>query len=265
MLTTPIHRRLLLGQMLAVGMVSLLSMGTGTAANVASKSLTIYAAASLSPALQILGPRFSARTGISVIFSYAASSQLAKQIESGAPADIFLSADEAWMDFLEQRNLIQIATRRNIVGNRLVLIAPITSTATISLVPHCRILQALGEGRLATGDPLLVPIGRYAKAALDSLGVWDEVANRILPADNARTALMYVERGEAPLGIVYTTDALSSKSVRIVATFPEATHPPIHYPMALTSRAGPNAALWLDYLRSSEAVSIFQEQGFIAP
>jgi molybdate transport system substrate-binding protein len=233
--------------------------------NTKSDAIIVFAAASLSPALQILGPQFTSNTGIVVTLSYAASSQLARQIEAGAPADMFLSADEEWMDYLERRALIQPTTRHDVVGNHLVLVAPSKSHIVLTVSPHFRLAQALGHERLAMGEPLSVPVGRYAKAALISLGVWDQVSDHILPADNARTALMYVEREEAALGIVYGSDAHSSKSARIVATFPDDTHSAIRYPMALTQHAHPNATRWLNYLRGTEARRVFQEQGFTAP
>lgn len=230
-----------------------------------TEPVIVFAAASLSPALQILGAQFTTRTGIALTFSYAASSQLARQIESGASADMFISADEAWMDYLEHRDLIQGTTRHDVVGNRLVLVAPTGSNTALAVGPRFPLAQALGQERLAMGDPTVVPLGRYAKAALISLGVWEQVADRILPADNARTALMYVERGEAPLGVVYASDAHASKGVRVVAVFPKDSHPVIRYPMALTSHANPHTTRWLNYLLGAEANAVFQKQGFTAP
>ncbi len=251
--------------LLAAVTISTLIVPRSLTAMVPAKPVTVYAAASLTAVLQVLGPRFTAETGVPVTFSFAASSQLARQIESGAPAEVFVSADEAWMDYLEQRHLIQASSRTDVAGNRLVLIAAANSTLSLKISPHFQLLEAIGTGRLSIGDPLSVPIGRYAKAALTSLGVWVQVADHVLPAENARSALMYVERGEAPLGIVYETDAQSARGVRIIGTFPASTHPPIRYPAALTQQASANANRWLHYLQSTDAAHVFQAQGFIAP
>jgi molybdate transport system substrate-binding protein len=201
-----------------------------------------------------------------VKFSYAASSALARQIEAGAPADVFMSADTDWMDYLQTHHLIDTATRRNVVGNRLVLISPADSRVTIRIAPHFALAQLLGKGRLATGDPDSVPVGKYAKAALIHLGVWDQVRNRIAAAENVRAALVLVARGEAPLGIVYRTDALVTRSVRIVADFPANSHDPIIYPAAVTAQAQAGAAGFVKFLVSPTAEAIFTQYGFdVAP
>jgi molybdate transport system substrate-binding protein len=195
--------------------------------------------------------------------SLAASSVLAKQIEAGAPADVFFAADQDWADYLQQRNLLKPESRHNVVGNSLVLIAPADSKVSVKIRPGVDFAQALGaEGKLATGDPDSVPVGKYAKAALVKLGVWDKVSARIVRAENVRAALAFVARGEAPLGIVYQTDALAEKKVRIVAVFPADTHPPITYPIALTTHAGAGAQLFVDFVRSSTASRIFKRYGF---
>jgi molybdate transport system substrate-binding protein len=197
--------------------------------------------------------------------SFDASSVLARQIEAGARADIFFSADTDWMDYLEKRNLIQAAARKNVLGNHLVLIAPARSQIQLKIAPHFPLAAALGDGRLATGDPDSVPVGRYARAALATLAVWDEVAARLARAENVRIALAYVARGETPLGIVYASDASVDKGVRVVDTFPDNTHPPIVYPVALTAVAQPEAAGFVAYLTSPSGRAIFKRYGFTDP
>ncbi len=222
----------------------------------------VFAASSVTDALQELGADFAAAGGMPVKFSFAASSALARQIESGAPADVFISADIEWMDYLETRHLIQPESRHDVLGNRLVLIAPANSTLDLKIEPNFALARALGAGRLATGDPDSVPVGRYARAALTSLGVWNEVVNRLVRADNVRAALAFVDRGETPLGIVYETDAMIDPGVRVVDVFPEDTHPPITYPIALTAGAKSGAAQFADYLRSPTADAVFKKYGF---
>jgi molybdate transport system substrate-binding protein len=188
---------------------------------------------------------------------------LAKQIEAGAPADVFFSADLEWMDYLQQRNLLKPGSRQNVVGNRLVLIAPADSKVSVKLAPGVDLETALGpEGKIATGDPDSVPVGKYALAALQKLGIWDKVSSRLVRAENVRAALAFVARGEAPLGIVYKTDALAEKKVRIVAEFPADSHSPITYPIALTAHASPAAAQFVDFVSGKSAVEIFRKYGF---
>ena len=225
-------------------------------------SITVFAAASLTNVLQELGDGFTKDASIPVRFSFAASSALARQIENGSRADMFFSADLEWMDYLESRKLIQPATRRDVVRNQLVLIAPADSKIVLKIQPHFALAATLGKGRLATGDPDSVPVGRYAHEALANLGVWDEVSARLVRADSVRSALAFVDRGEAALGIVYTTDALIDKKVRVVDTFPAATHTPIVYPVALTIGAKPDAAKFLAYIRGPEGSAAFQHYGF---
>jgi molybdate transport system substrate-binding protein len=227
-----------------------------------SAGITLYGAASLTNVLQDLGDEFTRQSSIAVRFSFAASSALAKQIENGAPADVFFSADTEWMDYLQERNLIQRATRRDALGNGLVLIAPLDSKLQLKIAPHFALAAALGSGRLATGDPDSVPVGRYAKEALTRLGVWAAVADRIVRADSVRSALAFVDRGETPLGIVYETDALIDKHVRVVDTFPEDSHAPIIYPVALTKSATADGAKFLAYLRGPAAEMVFLRYGF---
>lgn len=230
----------------------------------AGATLTVYAAASLTNALQELASRYQAAHGVRVKLSFASSAVLARQIEAGAPADAFFSADQEWMDYLEQRSLIAKPTRRNLLGNRLALIAPADSTLTLTIERNFPLLEALGNGRLATGDPDSVPVGRYARAALTTLGVWNEVADRLVRAEDVRAALAFVARGEVPLGIVYATDAGVDKRVRVVGLFPADSHLPITYPVALTASAHAGAAEFLAYVRGPEAAATFEKYGFTA-
>jgi molybdate transport system substrate-binding protein len=226
-------------------------------------AIVVFGAASLTNALQDLGDAFTKQTSIPVKFSFAASSALARQIESGAPADVFFSADIDWMDYLQKRNLIQAASRRDVLGNRLVLIAPSDSAIELKIKPHFPLATALGNKRLATGDPDAVPVGRYAREALTTLGIWDEVADRIIRADSVRSALAFVDRGEAPLGIVYETDAMVDKNVRVVDVFPATSHAPIVYPIALTVNAKTEAAKFLAYIMSPASDVTFKAYGFV--
>jgi molybdate transport system substrate-binding protein len=259
-------RRALLSTVLLSGVLlgSLPLTGWAQAAATAGPppDLIVLAASSLTDALNELGPAFSAATHHGVKLSYAASSALARQIEAGAPADVFMSADTDWMDYLQTRNLIDTASRRNVLGNRLVLISPADSTVTIKIAPHFALAKLLGEGRLATGNPDSVPVGKYAKIALTNLGVWAQVQDRIAAADNVRAALALVARGEAPLGIVYRTDALVEKKVRIVAEFPANSHDPIVYPVATTAHAQAGAADFVKFLSSPTAQAVFSKYGF---
>jgi len=225
-------------------------------------AITVFAAASLTNVLQELGDGFTKDSSMSVRFSFAASSALARQIENGSRADVFFSADLEWMDYLQARNLIQPATRHDVLGNELVLIAPVNSKVTMKIAPHFALAATLGKGRLATGDPDSVPVGRYAHEALVNLGVWDAVSARLVRADSVRSALAFVERGEAALGIVYATDALIDKSVRVVDVFPGNTHMPIIYPAALTVGARPEAARFLAYIRGPAGSLAFRHYGF---
>jgi molybdate transport system substrate-binding protein len=232
------------------------------AANDTGASITVYAAASLTNVLQELGDEFMKDSPTPVRFSFAATSTLARQIENGSPADIFFSADLEWMDYLQARNLIQPATRHDVLGNELVLIAPTESRVVLKIQPHFALAATLGKGRLATGDPDSVPVGRYAREALLNLGVWDDVSARLVRADSVRSALVFVERGEAALGIVYATDALIDPKVRVVDVFPADSHKPIIYPVALTTVAKPGAAKFLAFIRSPAGDMVFQYHGF---
>jgi molybdate transport system substrate-binding protein len=228
----------------------------------APKPLWVFAAASLTDVLEEVDRAFTARTHVEVRASYAASSVLAKQIEAGAPADVFFSADLAWVDYVEKRGLLQAGTRRDVLSNSLVLIAPADSPVRVTIAPHFDLAGALAGGRLATGDPDSVPVGKYARAALTQLGVWDSVAPRLVRAENVRAALEYVARGEAVLGIVYRTDAQAEKRVRVVDTFPADTHPPIVYAAVVTAAARAPAREFVDFLSSDEARGIFVRYGF---
>jgi molybdate transport system substrate-binding protein len=227
------------------------------------RSIIVFAAASMKNALDDIDTAFTAKSGAKVVASYAASSALMKQIEQGAPADVFLSADVKWMDYGAQRKLIQDGTRINLLGNRLVLIAPKDSTiGNIVIGPGFDLAALAGNGRVAVGDVRAVPAGLYAKAALEKLGAWAAVEPKLAMAENVRAALFLVARGEAPLGIVYETDAKIEPNVKIVGIFPEDSHPPIIYPVALTTNAKPDAAQYLAFLRTQAAKSIFERYGF---
>jgi molybdate transport system substrate-binding protein len=243
----------------------LLCLATQGAAAFAAETeppITVFAAASLTDVLPDIANAYQKAGGTTVRFSFAASSMLARQIQAGARADIFFSADTEWMDYLQARNLIQKLSRRDVVGNELVLVAPADSKLELKIAANFPIIAALGKGRLATGDPDSVPVGRYARSALTTLGVWSEIADRLVRADNVRTALMFVARGEAPLGIVYTTDALAEPKVRIVDTFPASSHLPITYPVALVTNAKAGATAFVAYLVGKDARAIFRKHGF---
>jgi molybdate transport system substrate-binding protein len=257
MSSNPFRRGLLLALILGFLAVPFLSAAAQAA------DVTAFAAASLKNALDDAAKRYEAKTGDKVIVSYAASSALAKQIENGAPADIFFSADLDWMDYLEQNKLIDTASRHTLLGNTLVLIAPKDSTASLVIEKNFPLLQALGaDGKLAMASVDTVPAGKYGKAALTHLGVWEAVSPRVAQAENVRAALALVAKGEAPLGIVYGTDAKSEQAVRVVGTFPEDSHPKILYPVALTASAKPEARKFLEFLLSPEAAPSFEAQGF---
>jgi molybdate transport system substrate-binding protein len=257
-------RRALLATVLALALPGAVPANTRAQAPTGDTqpNLVVLGASSLTDALNEIGPAFTAKTHQGVTLSYAASSALARQLEAGASADVFVSADTEWMDYLQARNLIDASTRRNVVGNRLVLISPADSTVTIKITPHFGLANLLGDGRLATGNPDSVPVGKYARSALTKLGVWSQVQDKIAAADNVRGALALVARGEAPLGIVYRTDALIEKKVRIVAEFPASSHDPIVYPAAATAPDHPGAADFVKFLSSPAARAIFAKYGF---
>jgi molybdate transport system substrate-binding protein len=225
--------------------------------------ITVFAAASLADALKEIGTAYKAKTGQEVTFSFAASSVLARQIEASSGVDLFMSADLDWMDYLDNRGFIAHDTRKTLLGNHLVLIAPADAQVGIVIAPHFDLLGALKGGRLAVADPDSVPAGKYARTALTTLGVWNGVVNHLVNAENVRVVLTYVARGEAPLGIVYTTDALGEKRVRIIGTFPDSTHAAIVYPAALVKDGKPEARAFLDFLSGPEAKAVFEKDGFI--
>jgi molybdate transport system substrate-binding protein len=225
-------------------------------------SMLVFAAASLKNALDAIAAAWRNESGGMPTISYAASSSLAKQIENGAPAELFISADRTWMDYLQHLQLIDRKSRVDLLGNALVLIAPKDSPIRAAIAPGFPLAALLDGGRLAMADPGSVPAGIYGKAALTRLGVWQAVADRVAAAPNVRAALLLVARGEAPLGIVYRTDAVAEPGVKIVDTFPADSHPPIVYPMALTAAASPGAAAFADFLRGPAARGRFMTEGF---
>jgi molybdate transport system substrate-binding protein len=253
----------ILRDLLASSLLLLVAIACANAASAQQAKLVIFAAASLKDALDAVNTVFRRDKGQETTTSFAASSTLAKQIEAAAPADIFISADLDWMDYLAKRNLIKPDTRANLLGNRLVLIAPADSTVRLSNGPNFPLAQALGNGRLAIADPSGVPAGKYGKAALEALGVWSSVADKLAPAENVRATLLLVSRGEAPLGIVYRTDAVADRGVKILGTFPENSHPPIVYPIAaVAASTNPGNAGYIAFLKSSAAHPLFEKWGF---
>ncbi len=225
--------------------------------------ILVFAAASLKNALDDAAAAFERQSGDKVAISYAASSALAKQIENGAPADLFVSADLDWMNAVAKQKLIQPETRIDLLGNRLVLIAPADRAKPVAIKPGFPLAALLGNGRLAMADPDAVPAGKYGKAALEKLGVWNAVADKIAAAQDVRAALRFVSRREAPYGIVYQTDAAADPGVRIAGVFPQDSYPPVIYPIALTSHGkSAGARAFLSYLESAAARPFFERQGF---
>nr|WP_024889277.1 molybdate ABC transporter substrate-binding protein [Luteimonas huabeiensis] len=234
------------------------------AGDASAQPLTVFAAASLKEAMDAAAAAYEAEAGQPVQVSYAASSALARQIEQGAPADVFVSADLEWMDWLQARDLVDVATRRELLGNTLVLVAPASGdTSPVELAPGADLVGRLRGGCIALALTESVPAGKYAKAAFRSLGLWDALAPHVAEGDSVRAALMLVARGEAPLGVVYGSDAQAEPAVRVVATFPEDSHPPIVYPVARLARSPhPQAAAFVDWLETPPAQAIFRERGF---
>ena len=260
----PTKRMILTKRMWIAGLLGL-ALGVMPAAVPASAEtpVVIFAAASLKNALDDAVAAWSKETGKSAKVSYAASSALAKQIEAGAPADLFFSADLDWMDYVAKKDGIRPETRVNLLRNALVLIASKDKAEAIPLVSGLDLTKHLGDGRLAVANVEAVPAGKYGKAALEKLGAWAGVKDRLAQAENVRAALLLVARGEAPLGIVYATDAVSDPSVRVAGTFPADSHPPVIYPLAQTKDStNPDAAALLAYLRSAPARVFFERQGF---
>jgi molybdate transport system substrate-binding protein len=246
-----------------VAAFAILCGSAGGPALAQDKGLIVFAAASMKNALDEVDAAYTARTGVKIAASYAASSTLAKQIEQGAPADIFLSADTDWMDYAIDRKNIDEATRVNLLGNSIVLVAPRDSKiSNVAIAPGFDLAALAGPGRIVTGDVKAVPVGKYAKAALGKLGAWQAAAPKFAMADSVRAALTLVARGEAALGIVYVTDAKVEPGVKIVGTFPADSHPAIIYPVAATATAKPEAAGFVTFLRSPTAKTIFEKYGF---
>jgi molybdate transport system substrate-binding protein len=246
-----------LSRLLVAGLVALWA----TQALAQPQPLLVFAAASLKNALDEAAASWAGSVGVRT--SYAASSALARQLEQGAPADLFISADTDWMDWVAARHLIRADTRLDLLGNRLVLIAPAASGKPLALRNGMDLAGALGGGRLAIADPDVVPAGKYGKAALEALGVWDQVRQHLARAENVRAALAFVARGEAPLGIVYASDAVAEPGVKVAAAFASDQHPPIVYPVAVTAISkNPEAGRFLAFLASDVARPIFEKYGF---
>ena len=248
------------------GLFAAFTILTGSATSPAlaqDRNLTVFAAASMKNALDDIDAAYTARTGVKIVVSYAASSALAKQIEQGAPADIFLSADTDWMDYAAARKTINEPTRVNLLGNSIVLIAPKDSGIdNVTIGRGFDLAKLAGDGKVATGDVKAVPVGKYAKAALEKLGAWQAAEPKFAMAESVRAALTLVARGEAALGIVYSTDAKVEPGVKIVGTFPTDSHPAIVYPVAATTTAKAEAADYLAFLRSSAAKAVLEKYGF---
>jgi molybdate transport system substrate-binding protein len=250
----------LAGLLAAVAVLASTSLSPAAAED---RIITVFAAASMKNALDDVDTAFTAEAGVKVVASYAASSALAKQIEQGAPADVFVSADTDWMDYAVSRKTINEPTRVNLLGNSIVLIAPKDSKIdNVTIAMGFDLAKLAGDGRIATGDVRAVPVGKYAKAALTSLGAWQAAEPKFAMAESVRAALTLVARGEAVLGIVYATDAKVEPGVKIVGTFPAGSHPAIVYPVAATTTAKPAANDYLRFLRSTAAKTIFERYGF---
>lgn len=227
--------------------------------------ITVFAAASLTDALEEIGAKYAGETGETVRFSFASSSVLARQIEAGAPAQIFAAASELWMDYLVERNLIDVSTRVSLLGNSLVLVAPADSAIdSVEIAPGLDLAALLGpQDRIAIGDPAHTPAGIYAKQALERLGAWDPLERRVAVSENVRAALALVERGEAPLGIVYATDTAFSGSVKVIGHFPASSHDPITYPVAVVAGETTVPVMqFFEYLTGRQGLEVFERHGF---
>jgi molybdate transport system substrate-binding protein len=247
-------------RLFAAALIATLPIARATAQE---QALTVFAAASMKNALDDANAAFTKASGVKIVASYAASSALAKQMESGAPADVFISADLQWMDYVAQKNLIKPDTRVNLLGNKLVLIAPLDSKLDkVTIGQGFDIAKLAGDGRIAVADVKSVPAGFYAKAALEKLGGWAAAEPKLAMAENVRATLAFVARGETPVGIVYETDAKVEPKVKVVGVFPDGSHPPVVYPIAATSTAKPDTTKYLNFLRGSEAKAIFEKYGF---
>lgn len=256
------RRDWLKGLVLALGLAWAGAMVAPTTAQ-AEEKVTVFAAASLKNALDAVNDEWRKQSGKETTVSYAASSALAKQVEQGAPADVFISADIAWMDYLADKKLIKDDTRSNLVGNRIVLVTGKADAAPVEIKQGFDLASLVGDGRLAMGAVDSVPAGRYGKAALEKLGAWKAVEPKVAGVESVRAALLLVSRGEAPYGIVYQTDAAADPGVKVVGTFPEDSHPPIIYPIAITAESqSSDAAAYLDFVKSAKAAALFEKQGF---
>ncbi len=243
----------------AIGSATMMTAPSAMAAD----NLTVFAAASLKNALDAINTACEADVGEKATISYAASSALAKQIEEGAPADVFMSADLDWMKYLSDKNLIKKDTETQLLGNSIVLIAPADSKAAAEIAPNFDLAALVGDGKLAMANVASVPAGKYGKAALEKLGVWASVEGKVAQAENVRAALALVSTGEAPLGIVYKTDAAADPKVKVVGTFPADSHPPIIYPVAQTAESkDDDTPAFLKCLASDKAKELFEKQGF---
>lgn len=258
-----ILRRTLIRTTLAAVIGSVMAtIGLSTSA-FAQDKVTVFAAASMKNALDAANAEWARETSNEARVSYAASSALAKQIEAGAPADLFISADLAWMDYVAGKKLIKENTRTNLLGNRLVLVAPADKATPVDIKQDFDLAKLVGDGKLAMGAVDSVPAGKYGKAALEKLGVWSSVEGKVAGAESVRAALVLVSRGEAPYGIVYQTDAAADPGVKIVGTFPQDSHEPIIYPVAILSDSkSPVGAAYLEFLKSAKAAPFFEKQGF---
>ena len=251
------HGRILLAFVLALS-------GLAERAVAQEQRLIVFAAASLKDALDEINAAYAKANRMQIAVSYAGSSQLIKQIEQGAPAEVFISADLESMDYGAQKKAVQEKTRVNLLGNKLVLIAPVNSVLDdVVIGPGLDLAALAGDGRIVTGDVRAVPVGRYAQAALEKLGLWPSVQRKVAMVENVRVALSLVARAEALLGIVYQTDAMAEPKVKVLGVFPEDSHPPIVYPAALTVSAKAGAAAYLEFLQSPQARNIFEKRGFI--
>ena len=256
------RRQLLKGLVLALG-VAWAGVTYAPDAAMAEDKVTVFAAASLKNALDAINAEWQKESGKETTVSYAASSALAKQVEQGAPADVFISADLAWMDYLAEKKLIKDDTRANLLGNRIVLVSGKTDAQPVDIKEGFDLAALIGDGRLAMGAVDSVPAGKYGKAALEKLGVWSSVEQKVAGAESVRAALLLVSRGEAPYGIVYQTDAAADPGVKVVGTFPEDSHPPIIYPLAITAESkNADAAAYVDFIKSDKAAPLFEKQGF---
>ncbi|OHV75983.1 molybdate ABC transporter substrate-binding protein [Rhizobium sp. LCM 4573] len=252
-----------MGLAIAAAVMAFIGLGSSSTEAVAQEKVTVFAAASMKNALDAANAAWTAETSKETTVSYASSSALAKQIESGAPADIFISADLDWMKYLADKNLVKTDTQTKLLGNRIVLVAPREGAKPVEIGQGFDLVALLGDGKLAMGAPDSVPAGKYGKAALEKLGAWSAVESKVAGAESVRAALALVSRGEAPYGIVYQTDAAADPGVAIVGTFPEDTHPPIIYPVAVLAESkSPDAAAYLDYLKSDKAAPFFEKEGF---